>query len=187
MSELPELNDDFAQDVSEYETFDEYKAKEVEKLTKEKEKKARQKKEDAIIEKIIANAEMDVPEVMYDNRVNDLLAEYEQNMKMQGITLEAYCQFSGQTMDDLKKQIRPMAKNSVDAKLVIDQIVKEEGIEATDEDVQAEIKKYADQYGLEPEKIAQYYDGDPAFKQAVALHQAIDLIYDPAVVKPAEY
>ncbi len=186
MSELPELNDDFAQDVSEYETFDEYKAKEVEKLTKEKEKKARQKKEDAIIEKIIANAEMDVPEVMYDNRVNDLLAEYEQNMKMQGITLEAYCQFSGQTMDDLKKQIRPMAKNSVDAKLVIDQIVKEEGIEATDEDVQAEIKKYADQYGLEPEKIAQYYEGDPAFKQEVALHKAIDLICDTAVVKAAE-
>ena len=186
MSELPELNDDFAQDVSEYETFDEYKAKEVEKLTKEKEKKARQKKEDAIIEKVIANTEMDVPEVMYENRVNDLLAEYEQNMKMQGITLEAYCQFSGQTMDDLKNQLKPMAKNSVDAKLVMDQIVKEEGIEATDEDIQAEIKKYADQYGIDPEKIAQYYESDPAFKQEVALHKAIDLLCDTAVVKAAE-
>ncbi len=186
MSELPELNDDFAQDVSEYETFDEYKAKEVEKLTKEKEKKARQKKEDAIIEKVIANAEMDVPEVMYDNRVNDLIAEYEQNMKMQGITLEAYCQFSGQTIDDLKNQLKPMAKNSVDAKLVIDQIVKEEGIEATDEDVQAEIKKYADQYGIEADKIAQYYENDPEFRQEVALHKAIDLLCDTAVVKAAE-
>lgn len=186
MSELPELNDDFAQDVSEYETFDEYKAKEVEKLTKEKEKKARQKKEDAIIEKVIANTEMDVPEVMYENRVNDLLAEYEQNMKMQGITLETYCKFSGQTMDDLKNQLKPMAKNSVDAKLVIDQIVKEEGIVASDEDIQAEIKKYADQYGLEPEKIAQYYESDPAFKQEVALHKAIDLLCDTAVVKAAE-
>lgn len=186
MSELPELNDDFAQDVSEYETFDEYKAKEVEKLTKEKEKKARQKKEDAIIEKVIANAEMDVPEVMYDNRVNDLIAEYEQNMKMQGITLEAYCQFSGQTIDDLKNQLKPMAKNSVDAKLVIDQIVKEEGIEATDEDVQAEIKKYADQYGIEADKIAQYYENDPGFRQEVALHKAIDLLCDTAVVKAAE-
>lgn len=185
-SELPELNDEFAQDVSEYETFDEYKAKEVEKLTKEKEQKARQKKEDAIIEKVIANAEMDVPEVMYDNRVDDLIAEYEQNMKMQGLTLDAYCKFSGQTVDDLKKQLRPMAKNSVDAKLVIDQIVKDENIEATDEDVQAQIKKYADQYGLEPEKIAQYYESDPGFRQEVALHKAIDLLCDTAVVKAAE-
>ena len=185
-SELPELNDEFAQDVSEYETFDEYKAKEVEKLTKEKEQKARQKKEDAIIEKVIANAEMDVPEVMYDNRVDDLIAEYEQNMKMQGLTLDAYCKFSGQTVEDLKKQLRPMAKNSVDAKLVIDQIVKDENIEATDEDVQAKIKKYADQYGLEPEKIAQYYESDPGFRQEVALHKAIDLLCDTAVVKAAE-
>ena len=185
-SELPELNDEFAQDVSEYETFDEYKAKEVEKLTKEKEQKARQKKEDAIIEKVIANAEMDVPEVMYDNRVDDLIAEYEQNMKMQGLTLDAYCKFSGQTVEDLKKQLRPMAKNSVDAKLVIDQIVKDENIEATDEDVQAQIKKYADQYGLEPEKIAQYYESDPGFRQVVALHKAIDLLCDTAVVKAAE-
>ncbi len=185
-SELPELNDEFAQDVSEYETFDEYKAKEVEKLTKEKEQKARQKKEDAIIEKVIANAEMDVPEVMYDNRVDDLIAEYEQNMKMQGLTLDAYCKFSGQTVEDLKKQLRPMAKNSVDAKLVIDQIVKDENIEATDEDVQAQIKKYADQYGIEPEKIAQYYESDPGFRQEVALHKAIDLLCDTAVVKAAE-
>lgn len=185
-SELPELNDEFAQDVSEYETFDEYKAKEVEKLTKEKEQKARQKKEDAIIEKVIANAEMDVPEVMYDNRVDDLIAEYEQNMKMQGLTLDAYCKFSGQTVEDLKKQLRPMAKNSVDAKLVIDQIVKDENIEATDDDVQAQIKKYADQYGLEPEKIAQYYESDPGFRQEVALHKAIDLLCDTAVVKAAE-
>lgn len=183
MSELPELNDDFAQDVSEYETFDEYKAKEVEKLTKDKETKARQKKEDALIEQIIANAEMDVPEVMYENRVNDLMAEYENNMKMQGITLEMYCQFSGQSVDDLKNQLKPMAKNSVDAKLVMDQIVKDEGIEASEEDIQAEIKKYADQYGLEPEKIAQYYEEDPAFKQEIAIHKAIDLICDTAVVK----
>ncbi|GFI61336.1 trigger factor [Clostridiales bacterium] len=158
----------------------------MEKLTNEKEKKAKQKKEDAVIEKIIANAEMDVPEVMYDNRVNDLIAEYEQNMKMQGITLEAYCQFSGQTLDDLKKQVRPMAKNGVDAKLVMDQIVKDENIVPTDEDIQAEIKKYADEYGLEPEKIAQYYESDPAFKQEVALHKAIDLVCDSAVVKAAE-
>lgn len=185
MNELPELNDDFAQDVSEFETFDEYKASEVEKLTKDKEKKARQKKEDALIEQVIANAEMDVPEVMYDNRVDDLMQEYQQNMQMQGITLEQYCQFSGQSMDDLKNQVRPMAKNSVDAKLVIDQIVKDENIVPTEEDIQAEIKKYADQYGLEPEKIAQYFEGDAGFRQEVALHKAIDLICDTAVVKPA--
>ena len=186
MSELPELNDDFAQDVSEFDTFDEYKAKEVEKLTKEKEKKAKQKKEDALIEQIIANTEMDVPDVMYENRVNDLMSEYEQNMKMQGITLDMYCQFSGQTMDDLKKQLKPMAKNSVDAKLVIDQIVKEENIVPTAEDIQAEIKKYADQYGLEPEKIAQYYENDPGFIQEVAIQKALELVCSTAVVKAAK-
>ena len=88
-------------------------------------------------------------------------------------------------MDDLKNQVRPMAKNSVDAKLVIDQIVQDENIVPTEEDIQAEIKKYADQYGLEPEKIAQYFEGDAGFRQEVALHKAIDLICDTAVVKPA--
>ncbi len=183
MSELPELNDDFAQDVSEYETFDEYKAKEVEKLSKEKAEKAQHDKEDALIEQVIANAEMDVPEVMYTNKVEDLISQYEQNMKMQGITLEMYCQFSGQTMDSLKASLKPMAKNGVDAKLVLDQIVKDENIVATEEDIQAEIKKYAEQYGLEPEKIAQYYEGDPAFAAEIALHKAIKLLCDTAVVK----
>ncbi|MCD8037317.1 MAG: trigger factor [Clostridiales bacterium] len=186
MSELPELNDDFAQDVSEFDTFDEYKASEVEKLTKNKEESAKRKKEDAVIEQIIANAEMDVPEVMYDNRVEDMMNEYEQNMKSQGITLEMYCQFSGITVDGLKEQLRPIAKNSVDAKLVMDQIVKDKGIEATDEEIQAEIQKYADQYGIEVDKIAQYYEEDPAFKQEIAIHKAIDLVCDSAVVKAAE-
>ena len=161
-------------------------AKEVERLTKEKEKKAKQKKEDALIEQIIANTEMDVPDVMYENRVNDLMSEYEQNMKMQGITLDMYCQFSGQTMEDLKKQLKPMAKNGVDAKLVIDQIVKEENIVPTAEDIQAEIKKYADQYGLEPEKIAQYYENDPGFIQEVAIQKALELVCSTAVVKAAK-
>ena len=76
-----------------------------------------------------------------------------------------------------------MAKNGVDAKLVLDQIVKDENIVATEEDIQAEIKKYAEQYGLEPEKIAQYYEGDPAFAAEIALHKAIKLLCDTAVVK----
>lgn len=183
VSELPELNDDFAQDVSEYDTFDEYKAKELEKLSKDKAEKAQHSKEDALIEQVIANAEMDVPEIMYSNKIEELLQQYEQNMKAQGITLEMYCQFSGQSMDALKESLKPMAKNSVDAKLVLDQIVKDENIIATEEDVQAEIKKYADQYGLEPEKIAQYYEGDEGFKAEIALHKAIDLLCNTAVVK----
>lgn len=183
MNELPELNDEFAQDVSEFETFAEYKASELEKLTEAKAKKARQQKEDAIIEQIIANAEMDVPDVMYTNRVEDLIKEYEQSMKMQGLSLEMYCQFSGQTIDNLKEQLKPIAKNSVDAKLVLDQIVKDEEIVATEEELMAEIKKYADQYGIEAEQIAQYYEGDEAFKQEVAIHKALDMICDSAVVK----
>ena len=93
-----------------------------------------------------------------------------------------YCQFSGQTMEDLKKQLKPMAKNGVDAKLVIDQIVKEENIVPTAEDIQAEIKKYADQYGLEPEKIAQYYENDPGFIQEVAIQKALELVCSTAAV-----
>lgn len=182
-SELPELNDDFAQDVSEYDTFDEYKAKELEKLSKDKAEKAQRGKEDALIEQVIANAQMDVPEIMYSSKIEELLQQYEQNMKAQGITLEMYCQFSGQSMDALKESLKPMAKNSVDAKLVLEQVVKDEGIIATEEDIQAEIKKYADQYGLEPEKIAQYYEGDEGFKAEIALHKAIDLLCDTAVIK----
>ena len=183
VSELPTLDDDFAQDVSDYDTFAEYKAAEMDKLTTEKASKARQQKEDAIIEKIIENAEMDVPDVMYENRLDDLLAEYERNMQMQGLTLDMYCQFAGTTREGLREQLKHVAKNGVNAKLVLDQIVKDEAIVPTEEEIQAEIAKYAEQYGLEPEKIAQYYEGDEAFKNEIAIHKALDMLCETAVVK----
>ena len=181
--ELPELNDDFAQDVSDFDTFDEYKASEVEKLSKDRAKKSKQDTEDAILEQVIANAEMDVPEIMYENRVDELMQEYEQNLKMQGISMDLYLQFSGQTMESIRESVKDMAKNSVDAKLVVEQVVKDENVEASEEDVKAEIQRSADEYGVEYDKIAQYYEGDEAFKKDVAVRKAVKLLVETAIVK----
>ena len=157
--ELPELDDEFAQDVSEFDTLAEYKEDVKKKLTERKEADAHRTKEDEAIEKIIDDAKMDIPEAMIDNQVNSMINDFANNMMQQGLSMEQYMQFTGMTMDKFKEQVRPDAVKRIQSSLVLEQIAKDENIEVTDADVDAEIEKMAAAYGMEVDKVKGIHPG----------------------------
>ena len=126
--ELPELDDEFAQDVSEFDTLAEYKEDVKKKLTERKEADAHRTKEDEAIEKIIDDAKMDIPEAMIDNQVNSMINDFANNMMQQGLSMEQYMQFTGMTMDKFKEQVRPDAVKRIQSSLVLEQIAKDENL-----------------------------------------------------------
>ena len=170
--ELPELDDEFAQDVSEFDTLAEYKEDVKKKLTERKEADAHRTKEDEAIAKIIDDAKMDIPEAMIDNQVN--------NMMQQGLSMEQYMQFTGMTMDKFKEQVRPDAVKRIQSSLVLEQIAKDENLEVTDADVEAEVEKMAAAYGMEVDKIKDYIQDaeKESMKKDIAIEKAVSFIMD---------
>ena len=136
VKEYPELDDDFAQDVSEFDTLDEYKEDIKKNLTEKKEKEAEAEKESKVIEAIVNDAEMDIPEKMVEAQAEQMLEEFAQNIAMQGISFEQYLQFTGATVDQMKEQVKPQAQARVESSLVLEAVVKAENIEATEEEVE---------------------------------------------------
>ena len=153
VKEYPELDDDFAQDVSEFDTLDEYKEDIKKNLTEKKEKEAEAEKESKVIEAIVNDAEMDIPEKMVEAQAEQLLAEFAQNIALQGISFEQYLQFTGATVDQMKEQVKPQAQARVESSLVLEAVVKAENIEATEEEVEEEIKEMAGRYNMEADKL----------------------------------
>ena len=153
VKEYPELDDDFAQDVSEFDTLDEYKEDIKKNLTEKKEKEAEAEKESKVIEAIVNDAEMDIPEKMVEAQAEQMLEEFAQNIAMQGISFEQYLQFTGATVDQMKEQVKPQAQARVESRLVLEAVVKAENIEATEEEVEEEIKEMAGRYNMEADKL----------------------------------
>ena len=153
VKEYPELDDDFAQDVSEFDTLDEYKEDIKKNLTEKKEKEAEAEKESKVIEAIVNDAEMDIPEKMVEAQAEQMLEEFAQNIAMQGISFEQYLQFTGATVDQMKEQVKPQAQARVESSLVLEAVVKAESIEATEEEVEEEIKEMAGRYNMEADKL----------------------------------
>lgn len=153
VKEYPELDDDFAQDVSEFDTLDEYKEDIKKNLTEKKEKEAEAEKESKVIEAIVNDAEMDMPEKMVEAQAEQMLEEFAQNIAMQGISFEQYLQFTGATVDQMKEQVKPQAQARVESSLVLEAVVKAENIEATEEEVEEEIKEMAGRYNMEADKL----------------------------------
>ena len=153
VKEYPELDDDFAQDVSEFDTLDEYKEDIKKNLTEKKEKEAEAEKESKVIEAIVNDAEMDIPEKMVEAQAEQMLEEFAQNIAMQGISFEQYLQFTGATVDQMKEQVKPQAQARVESSLVLEAVVKAENIEATEEEVEEEIKEMAGKYNMEADKL----------------------------------
>ncbi|MEE1248634.1 MAG: trigger factor [Lachnospiraceae bacterium] len=178
--ELPELNDEFAQDVSEFNTLDEYKEDLKKKLEERKENDAKRTKEDEAIQKIIDKSTMELPDAMIDTQVNSMINEFAQRMASQGLTLDQYMQFSGVTMDKLKEQVRPEAITRIQSSLVLEQIAKEENIEISDDEVNAEIEKMAKTYGMEADKLKEYIGEEEkeSMKRDLAIQKAVELIMD---------
>ena len=178
--ELPELNDEFAQDVSECETLAAYKEEVKARLEKNKENEAKRAKEDEAITKIIEKSEMDIPEAMIETQCENMINEFAQRIAQSGLSMEQYMQFSGMTLDKLKEQVRPEAETRIKSSLVLEQIAKEENIEISDEEVDAEIEKMAAQYGMEADKLKEYM-GDAekeSMKRDLAVTKAVDLIME---------
>ena len=178
--ELPELNDEFAQDVSEFDTLAEYKEDLRKHLEVSKENDAKRAKEDEAIKKIIDKSTMELPDAMIDTQCENMINEFAQRISQSGLTMDQYMQFSGMTIDGLKEQVRPEAITRIQSSLVLEQIAKEENIEVSDEEINAEVEKMAAQYGMEADKLKEYL-GDAekeSMKRDLAITKAVDLIME---------
>lgn len=182
VKELPELDDDFAQDVSKFDTLDEYKEDVKAKLAETKAAAAKRAKEDAVIEKIIENAEMDIPEAMIDTQARQLVDDFARRIQGQGLSFEQYLQFTGMTLDAAIEQMKPQAVKRIQSRLVLEAVVKAENIEVSEEDVKAEIAKMAETYKMEADKLAEIMSDDEKaqIKMDMAIEKAVDLVTEAA-------
>ena len=182
--EYPELNDEFAQDVSEFETLAEYTDDVKARLTAKKESDAKNQKEDAVVEKIIENATMEIPEAMVEQQLNQMLQEYAQQLSYQGITLEQYMQFTGMTVDVMKEQLQPQAMKRIQSRLVLEAVAEKEAISASEEELNEELEKMAKAYQMDIEKIKEII-GDRE-KKAIAMDLAVQKAVELVVAEAKE-
>lgn len=182
VKEYPEIDDDFAQDVSEFDTLDEYKADIKKNLEDKKTQEAEADKESKVIEAIVKDSEMDIPEKMIEAQAQQMLEEFAQNIAMHGISFEQYLQFTGATVEQLREQVTPQAKARVESSLVLEAIVKAEKIEATDEEFDEEVKKMAERYQMECDKINELLSDDDKnnIKADICAKKAAKLVVEKA-------
>ncbi|MFU0826117.1 MAG: Trigger factor [Lachnoclostridium sp.] len=183
VKELPELDDDFAQDVSEFDTLDEYKADVKATILKRKENEAKTAKEDKVIEKIIENATMEIPDAMVETQVRQMADDFAQRIQSQGLSIEQYFQFTGMNAKQLFDQMRPQALKRIQTRLVLEAVVKAENITVSDEEYEEELKKMAEAYKMEVDKLKELI-GEKEKEQLVmdlAVQKAIDFVTEAAV------
>ena len=183
--QIPEIDDEFAAEVSEFDTLDEYKADVKAKIKEQKENEGKQKKEDQAVEKAVANATMEIPEAMIDEQVRQMVNEFAQNMQYQGISFEQYCQITGMTLEKVQEETRPQAVKRIETRLVLEAIAKAENIEVTEERLDEEIKKMAESYNMEADKLKELM-GEEEKKQMmedIAVQDAVTFLVENAVEK----
>lgn len=185
VKELPELDDDFAQDVSDFDTLEEYKADVRKKVEEKKAADAKAKKEDAVIEKIIEGATMEIPDAMVETQAERMVDEFAQRLQMQGLSMEQYMQFTGGNVQAMVEQSKPQALKRIQSRLVLDAVVAAENLTATDEEVDAELAKMAEQYNMEVEKLKEMFAEEDlkSIRDDLAVQKAVELVTDAAVEK----
>lgn len=183
LKELPEINDDFIADISEYDTVDEWKANKKQQMTAEKERSASIARENAAIKGACDNATVEIPSVMVDRQVDYMLRDLEYRLSGSGLNMETYCQYLGTSVEEMRKNYRPDAEGRVKTQLVIDAIIKAENLSASDEEYEAEVEKYAQENGLVAEDLkARMNDGDRDYlRERATVDKAVRLIADSAV------
>ncbi len=185
VKEIPEADDEFAQDVSDFETLAEYKEDLKKKLEESKQAALDREKEEAVITKIIENAQMDIPEPMVDAQTRQMTQEFAQRIQSQGLSIEQYMQFTGLTPQKMVEELKPQALKRIQSRLVLEAVAAAENIEATEEDIQKEIETMASMYQMEADKLKDLM-GDDEKKQIsldVAVQKAVDLVVAEAVEK----
>ena len=179
--ELPELDDDFAKDVSEFDTFAEYKADVKAKIEKRHEAMADNAVEDKLVEALIEKLEADIPEPMYVAETENFVRDYDTRLRSQGLDLNTYFKYTGMNLDALREQMRPQAERQVKARLALEKIASLENLEATEEDINAEYEKIASAYGIELDQVKASIDSD-AIAADMKVQKAMELVKEKAVV-----
>ena len=187
--DVPALDDEFAKDVSECETLEEYKAKTYDDLKKKAEERDDVEFENAVIEAVVANAKIDIPAAMIEDRIDERINEFTMNMRYQGLDMETYYKITGQTEESIREQMKEMAENDVRTRLVLEAIQDAENVELAEEDIEAEIVKYVAQNGGDLEKFrAQVMDNENMknyFESMVKMQKTVKILKDAAVAPQA--
>lgn len=183
--QLPDIDDDFAQDVSDFDTLDEYKADLKKKIAERKEAEAKRQKETEAIEKIVADSKMDIPQAMIDTQVTRMAEDFAQRLQQQGLSLEMYFKYTGLTAEKILDDMKPEAVKRIQNSLVLEAVAKAENIQVSDDEFNSELSKMAEMYKMEVDKIKEFM-GESEEKQMrddIAIQKAVDLIVSSAVEK----
>lgn len=183
VQELPELDDDFAAEVSEFDTLDEYKDSLKAQIKEQKVTDGKRKQEDQAVEAAVANATMEIPDAMIDTQVNQMLQDFAMRLQQQGLSMEQYAQFTGSTVEKFKEDLRPEAVKRIQTRLVLEAVAKAENIEISDEKLDEELTKMAESYQMEVDKLKEYM-GDAEkeqMKQDMAVQEAVTFLVENAV------
>lgn len=185
--ELPELDDEFASEVSEFDTMAEYREDVKKNLAEKKEKEAKDKKEDAVIEAIIKDSKMDIPEAMVETQARTMVNDYARRLQSQGLSLEQYFMFTGLDMDKFTDQMKEGARKRIESRLILEAVVKAENFEVTDEEYEKELERIAKESKMEVDKLKEYIGDDEYGKKQIIddlkIQKAVDFVVDNAKEK----
>ena len=184
-NELPVLDDDFAKDVSEFDTLDEYKADIRAKKEEEHQKQADGRVDEAIMTALMEKLEADIPECMYENETENFVRDYDNRLRMNGLDLQTYFKYTGMDLDTLRGQMRPDAEKQVKTRLALEKIAVKEGIAVSEEEIEEEYKRLAEVYGMEADKVKEAVEAD-AIAEDLKVKKAIDLVREKAAITEVE-
>ena len=185
--ELPELDDEFASEVSEFDTMAEYREDVKKNLAEKKEKEAKDKKEDAVIEAIIKDSKMDIPDAMIETQARTMVNDYARRLQSQGLSLEQYFMFTGLDMDKFTDQMKEGARKRIESRLILEAVVKAENFEVTDEEYEKELERIAEESKMEVDKLKEYIGDDEYGRNQIIddlkIQKAVDFVVDNAKEK----
>ena len=185
--ELPELDDEFASEVSEFDTMAEYREDVKKNLAEKKEKEAKDKKEDAVIEAIIKDSKMDIPDAMIETQARTMVNDYARRLQSQGLSLEQYFMFTGLDMDKFTEQMKEGARKRIESRLILEAVVKAENFEVTDEEYEKELERIAEESKMEVDKLKEYIGDDEYGRNQIIddlkIQKAVDFVVDNAKEK----
>lgn len=180
--DYPIVDDEFAQDVSDFDTLEEYKEDLKKSLAEKKAQEAKAEKQQKVMDVVVGNAKMDIPEAMVRKSTDDMMNQYAQELAAQGLSMDVYFKYTGMTPQQLAEQLKPQALANIKNRLVLDAIVAAEKIEITDEEIEAEIQRLAESWSMEADKVREYMDKD-LMKNDMSAQKALEMITDAAVEK----
>ena len=182
MRQLPEADDEFAAEVSDFDTLAEYRESIAKDLREKKEADAKTERENELVKKAIENATMEIPDAMIDSTSRQMAEEFAQRLQMQGLNIQQYLQYTGMTQQKYLETLKPQAKNRIETRLVLEAVAKAENIEVTEDELDAEMQKMADQYQMDLAKVKELFGEEEvaSLRQDLAVQKAVTLLYDNA-------